>query len=198
MKSMKKSIFTSLEEACTERTDAAIHTFLAVLYEKHGELFALAYYYVWDIPAAEDLTHDIFLKVLSHLDAIYEHADTKYGPSEEDKNEGVMKYLGVMVRNHCLDFLRSSERRRNFAAGIEEFTDSLYICESSEEKLSDQLLSAIDRLPRKIREPLRLKWLEEKSWDQIARALKISVSTAQRRVQQGIVLLRNKLKEQDS
>ncbi len=117
---------------------------------------------------ADELTQETFLRAYRRL--------ASYDPRYNFKN-WVITIAVHLARNRWRSFFR--RRRAEEAAAPPLETDAT---DSSDPRL-DALQEALQRLPEKLRAPLLLRYMEDYSFDEIARTLGIGVSAAKMRVQ---------------
>lgn len=120
---------------------------------------------------AMDIVQEVFLKYWKNRDSIFVHG-----------NEA--KYLMSMTHNRVIDKLRKANGMQKI--NLEEIDDApSYFCAPSErllediqsEELSAMLSREIDKLPPKCKEIFVLCRSDEVTYEQVAKQLKISVST---------------------
>ena len=125
---------------------------------------------------AEDATMEIFLKVREKLE--------QYDPSRP-----FSAWLYKVAANHCWDLLRRRRVRQDLEIGeVEELPlehpDPGQLERLVVERTSQQVRTALARLPARARMALVLRYYAEMSYDEIAEALGV------RRTFVGVVLLR--------
>lgn len=125
-----------------------------------------------DSVRAEDIVHNIFMRLLS-------------GKMTFESEESLRNWLYVCARNEVISTLRSKWERGVVKVG--EFSESIQSPEPddgiSRETLSNTVVRALDRMPRKREEVFRLVKLEKLSPEEAARQLGISVRTVQKHLQ---------------
>lgn len=137
--------------------------------------------------AAEDIVHDVFLKIWQ------ETAGVDF--FEENKS-----YLFRMVRNACLDFLKHKKVEENFLnkafdeLKMEElrWSDTYETFLEQEEKIH-AIYAVIERLPPKCKEIFVKAYLEEQKHADIASQLNISVRTVDTQVYKALKIIRDHL-----
>jgi len=143
--------------------------------EFHDKLFAFIKSKVSDHFIAEDLLHDVFVKILSKLDTL----------EERGKMES---WIYQITRNTVTDYYRTNTNESKLA----NFTITPKINEAEETRLelSSCLLHMINQLPDKYRIAIQLSEIEGEKQKEIARLENITLSGAKSRVQRGRVLLK--------
>lgn len=141
------------------------------------ELLTFVLAKVKDRPTAEDIVHDVFIKVHNKSHQL----------KESDK---IVGWIYQITRNAVADHYRSNKKNVESAiidweSGYHEFNECVAYC----------LKSLMGRLPEEYRVPLELAELDGLSQYEIADKLNISYSGARSRVQRARRLLRKKLDE---
>jgi len=150
------------------------------LYER--PLVRYAQHLVGDLDRARDVVQDTFLKLCSHdLDGSADHT----GP-----------WLFAVCRNRALDVLRK-ENRMN---ALEEVgTEVLESRDPPPDEMFDQnertenVLDALDHLPEKQQEVIRLKFQEDLSYKEISQVTGYSTSNVGFLIHTGIQTLRSQM-----
>lgn len=135
-------------------------------------LYRYALRYLRSAEESQDLVHDVFLQVWRHRRRIGLERDLR-------------SYLYASTRNHALDRLkhrkvedRFIEQRASAQAGEGSAIDSADTARDLESReLAASIQQAIDTLPRRQREVVRLRWQDHLSYDEVAKALSISPKT---------------------
>ncbi|MDR1814806.1 MAG: RNA polymerase sigma-70 factor [Tannerella sp.] len=144
-----------------------------------------------DFQTAEDMVQDVFLNIL-----------TKKVEFEPDEAK-IEKYLMSAVHNSCLNALKHQ-------SVVQEHTTMLINELKMEELLSDEqpeeqwinrermeeLYAAIESLPEKSREVVKLSYLENKKSTEIAAMLNLSKKTVESHLYKGMKRLRAFYKQQ--
>ena len=130
--------------------------------------------------AAEDAVQDVFVRLVSIHDRIDAQRDTK-------------SLLFTMLHHHLVDQFRREgkmQRTKLTEALLEESPEQTLV----EMELYQRLCEAIDTLPRKNAEVMRMK-MEGLDDHEIAQRLGISYETVRSHVKHGVVALRGKLSD---
>ena len=125
---------------------------------------------------AEDATMDIFIKVRQKL-------------GQYDATRPFSAWLYTVAANHCWDLLRRRKVRQDLETGdVEtmplEHPDPGQLEQLIEQRTSQQVRRALDKLPARSRMALVLRYYSDMSYDDIAQTLGV------RRTFVGVVLLR--------
>lgn len=130
---------------------------------------------------AEDITHDIFLKLWERR-------------SEADKIRSLKAYLFHMTRNAILNqFKRNNVHDRFLAAGNFDTADEYTVQKVSTDDLLCMVELAIDNMPEQRRKVFRMSRYENMSYSEISQALDISPKTVQYHISSALAELRKLL-----
>lgn len=159
-------------------------------FEAHfEELYRYVYRYVRSPEEARDLVHDVFLQLWQ-------------GRGQVDLARNLRAYLYAMARHRALDRLKhrkveerwrrtvdasAGRRERGIAPGDPEQT-------LLEGELIAEVRAAVDALPRRQREVLRLRWDRQLSYEEISRTLGISPKTVGIHVGRALRAVRERLR----
>lgn len=147
--------------------------FLA-LYERYKLLvLKSSYKYVRNYELASDILHDVFIRMIEHVEAI--------------KNPGVFKsWLMTITRNTCVDYLRKTsymKREIPLTANVEiatgERSEDKFVAEIDRQKIMIQLKSCILNLDAHHLNVFKLRWQGLKA-AQIVKVLKTDKSELRR------------------
>lgn len=153
-----------------DRRDEAVE---ALLPHYRRKVFGLAYSYLRNRDAAEDVAQDVFIKVWRSLPSF-------------DGRASLSTWIYTITRNACLSYLRS---RRN----LESMSDPEVMSEAEGElhrgtregELSSAetsieaatVMRMVDQLPDKQRQVVTLFYMEEQSHEEVAEMLAMPVGT---------------------
>lgn len=147
-------------------------------------LTAYAFKFVRDVPAAENIVQDVFLKLWQNR-------------HEMIITTSLIQYLFRSVRNHCLNFLDKSKVRNEYLKFHQEregFSED-YSAFFPEIGLLDKIEAAISALPEKRQEIFRLAREEGLKYREIADRLNLSVKTVEAQMTSALKQLRESLKK---
>jgi len=155
--------------------------FQEVMQEYTDYLLRLAYLYVKDWSATEDIVQDVFLKFYQNFEQFEERSSLK-------------TYLAKMTINKSKDYLKSWRYRKqiltnSFSSQTKRERNQII---EHDEKL--ELADAVLQLPIKYREVVIYYYFEELSVLEVAQILWISDNTVKTRLRKARVLLKNQLK----
>jgi RNA polymerase sigma-70 factor (ECF subfamily) len=152
----------------------------AIVRRYRRKVFNVAYKFVGRHDEAEDLTQDIFLKVFKSLDTF-------------DRRANFQTWLISVSRNLCIDHYRSVRKERET---IDRDVDSTEVAPPSigtpsqiaalEQRDRVELLrKAMAGLPATLRTAVLMRDIQECSYHEIARALKLPEGTVKSRINRG-------------
>jgi RNA polymerase sigma-70 factor (ECF subfamily) len=143
------------------------------------KVFNVAYKFVGKHEEAEDLTQDIFLKIFKSLDTF-------------DRRANFQTWLISVSRNLCIDHYRSVRKERETidrdidATEIPTAAQGLNQIAALEQRDRVELLrEALAALPKTLRTAVLMRDLQELSYHEIARALRLPEGTVKSRINRG-------------
>ena len=154
--------------------------YLGILYERYMHLvYGISLKYLQDRPASQDAVMQIFEKLIEEI------------PKREIAN--FKSWLYVLAKNHCLMYLRSQRARINQEKHIEEyneiFMDSNYELHHNNEMKLEQdiqlLKKCIEELRSQQKECVKLFYLEEKCYQEIAEITNFEMKKVKSYIQNG-------------
>ena len=135
---------------------------LGELYETYApQLLRICLRYVKNQAEAEDVLHDAFVIIFTHIDHLRD--ETK-----------LVHWMTVIVRNLALRQAKATEERRRLRETLTDETAALDNDEPAPEISTERLLEAIDALPRGYGEVFRLAVLDGLTHDEIGQLLGIA------------------------
>lgn len=152
--------------------------------DSHGEhLIRLAYFYVKDWAAAEDIMQEVFI-------SYYRKAD------QFEERSALKTYLSKITINKCHDYLRSWRNKRslfsNSLGGLissAKSPEETYVQQMDQSNLTNKILE----LPVKYREVILLFYYQEFTSNEIGEMLACSENTVKTRLRRAKDLLRQKV-----
>ena len=161
----------------------------AEIVEQHSaRVYRLAYRLTGDFHEAEDLTHDVFIRVFRSLDG--------YTPGTF---EG---WLHRITTNLFLDRARRKQRLR-FDSLTDDFAALLHSGTASPEQivlrhhLDADIQRALDALPPQFRAAVVLSDIEGLTYEEVAETLGIKLGTVRSRIHRGRAMLRDSLSHRE-
>jgi RNA polymerase sigma-70 factor (ECF subfamily) len=150
-----------------------------VLVARHQSMvFGIAYHYLQNLPAAEDLAQDVFLQLHHHL-------------SRLESAEHVTFWLRRVTAHRCIDYRR--QHRFRFLS-LDRITEPAHEPTSDDPLLSRRLQALVGELPPHARMAIVLRYQEDLTPDEIARVLGRPVATVKSQLQRALKTLRRKLR----
>lgn len=164
--------------------DAGVPTWDEVVEQHSARVYRLAYRLTGDPHDAEDLTHDVFVRVFRSLD--------RYTPGTF---EG---WLHRITTNLYLDRVRRRQRLR-FDTLSDELAARLHTATAGPAEIYDQthldadIQAALDALPPAFRAAVVLCDIEGLTYEEVADTLGVKLGTVRSRIHRGRALLRTSL-----
>jgi RNA polymerase sigma-70 factor (ECF subfamily) len=121
---------------------------------------------------ADDLLQDVYLRMLEKISSLR-------------NTERLESWVYQIARNAIADFYRRASPRPG--RPVEDIAGNVAVqpANNNNHAVGAWLSAAIDRLPKTLREAVRMYEIEGQSQDKIARTLQISLSGAKSRIQRG-------------
>jgi RNA polymerase sigma-70 factor (ECF subfamily) len=155
-------------------------TVLSALYERYREsIFRFLYYRVGDIHVAEDLTSEVFLRMIRAIGG--------YRP----RGIAFDAWLFQIARNQAIDYYRKQQREQNVL-----LEDELLISSEGVEKMidgnfnSERLVQALRHLSEPQRDVIVLRFVNEMPITQVAQTLHKSENSVKALQRRGLIALR--------
>lgn len=146
----------------------------SLLYQAHANfVYAIAMSYLKNPAEAEDVTADVFVKVL------------ETGTTFPDETQA-RAWLAKAIRNRCKNVLKNWIRKKRVA---EEVMEQIPVISMRPEL--NAVMEAVYRLPEKYRLPLLLFAIEGYSVRETADILKLNESTVRTRISRAREIIRN-------
>lgn len=141
------------------------------LYDKYYYLiFSICLKYLKNSAESEDLTQDIFIKLINKL-----------GRFKGDSYPKLTTWIKILSRNHTIDYIRSKGSYKNVEIlpdmiSIDGFDPS--IIDYDENKMSNDINHAISNLPKQYKLVFELYYFSKLSHEEIANKLNLHVGTS--------------------
>ena len=159
------------------------HSRFEVLFREHCQgLVCFAHRFTGDMPAAENVVQEVFLKVWRDRARLEEAASIK-------------AYLYTAVRNEALKYVRHADVERR---GVPELKMIRAVVPTPEEELHNKTIAesvhgAIERLPDRRRLIFTMNRFDRLTYVEIAQALEISIKTVETQMGRALAFLRTEL-----
>jgi len=178
---------TDQNVAASPSTDALIERCLAgdqtawndIVRQHWRKVFNLAYKFVGRHDEAEDLTQDIFLKIFKALHTF-------------DRRANFQTWLISISRNLCIDHYRSVRKERETMARDVDASSLAPVARErgpygqlEQADLRRLILKALDELPAALAEAVKMRDLQEYSYQEIADQLGLPEGTVKSRINRG-------------
>lgn len=148
--------------------------FRGLFQDLYPDLIKVALFYVHDLPAAEDITQEVFVKLWEKQEDIH-------------KIENIKGYLQYAIKNRSLNYLEHLQV-------VDKYQQEYLKQAKEDEQNPDDYLQLVQRLlnqlPEKRKVVLELSVVEAKSYQEIARQLDISVNTVKDHIKKAYAFLR--------
>ena len=157
-------------------TGAAVD-FAEVLRENQSMFFSIAYHFLHDRAAAEELAQDVFLQLHRIL-------------GEFESPEHVTHWLRRVAANRCIDACR--RRKLMPRIGLDQIPEPSSAARPGDPLLSRRLQQLVASLPEKWRALVILRYQEDLDNEEIAKTLDIPVGTVKSQLSRALEFLREK------
>ena len=145
-------------------------------------LYRVAYYILESQTDAEDAVQDLFIKLWNSREQL-------------DTVLNLKAYCTTLMKNLCIDRLRKEQRVQVMEPGP-DMAEARRVDEDydAREKL-ERVMAAIERLPARQRDVMKMYVFEEMSYDEIAEKTGVSINTALGRMRYAIINLRKMIQK---
>ena len=145
--------------------------------KNYKELVLYANGYLFDTAASEDVVQEVLIYIWEHPDKLKIKTSLK-------------SYLFSMVRNRCLNYLKSvkiTDTYKFLEFNISLITDHVFDSSLDEDKkiVYHQILKMVDMFPERMQQIVKLKFLHNYKYTEIAEELGISVNTVKTQLKRG-------------
>ena len=152
--------------------------FAEIIARYQNKIISYLYRLVGDRENSQDLAQEVFLKTYKNLNGF-------------DIRRKFSSWLYRIAHNEAVNFLRFSTNRKVVSIDQNEYLkNTLGKSDGIEEKLDKKselvkLKQIVDQLPLKYREPIILKFYEDRSYEEISNILRIPINTVGTLVSRG-------------
>jgi RNA polymerase sigma-70 factor (ECF subfamily) len=151
--------------------------FEGIVREHQSMVFSIAYHFLHDRPAAEELSQDVFMQLYKSMGAL-------------ESAEHVTRWLRRVTTNRCIDQCRRSKLMPRI--GLDQVAEPAIPAGLPDIMLSRALSQMVASLPANWRALVILKYQEEMETEEIARALDMPVGTVKSQLSRALDFLREK------
>jgi RNA polymerase sigma-70 factor, ECF subfamily len=153
-------------------------TFAEVLRANQSMVFSLAYHFLRDAGAAEEVAQDVFLRLYRKMD-------------ELEGAKHVTFWLRKVTSHRCIDYVR--KRGSQFTVSLEDVAEPSIPEQRGDPLLNRRLRQLIATLPEKPRMVMVLRYQEDLTPEEISEVLEMPVGTVKSHLQRSLAMLREKI-----
>lgn len=157
--------------------DTMASSFADVLRANQSMVFSIAYHFLHDRGAAEEVAQEVFLQLFRNFNGV--------------RMEQVTFWLRKVASNRCIDYVR--KRKLQAATPLEDAPEPSVRSEPEDLLLSRRLRALIASLPETPRMVMVLRYQEDVMPEEIARMLDMPVRTVKSHLQRSLAMLREKI-----
>lgn len=168
----------SQEVARETEADSEPRTFAGALRTYQAMVYSLAWHFLRDRAAAEEVAQDVFLELHRHWD-------------ELESDDHVKFWLRRVASNRCIDHTR--KRKYQPIVALDDVPEPSAPGETSDFLLNQKLRDLVASLPEKPRMVTVLRYQEEMMPEEIATLLGMPVSTVKSHLQRSLAMMREKV-----
>jgi RNA polymerase sigma-70 factor (ECF subfamily) len=173
---------TRSERSLIRGAQAGSETDLELLFRRHWpRAYRAAFLIVHDHAAAEDIAQEAFVAAIRRLDRF-------------DRRRPFAPWLGAIVANRAIDWLRAQTARRETTDAVTELASAPDVPVG---RYSEELLSALAMLSPEHRAVVVMRYVLEYTPGEIAQALELPRGTVNSRLRRGLDTLEAGLREAD-
>ena len=152
--------------------------FAALVRAHQAMVFSIAYHFLRDRGAAEELAREVFLQLHRNLDSLR-------------SAEHVTYWLRRVTSHRAIDYVRGARRRAHVS--LEDAPEPAIADGTGDPLLSRKLQRLLAALPEKPRMVMILRYQEDLEPAEIAEVLEMPVATVKSHLQRSLAMLREKL-----
>jgi RNA polymerase sigma-70 factor, ECF subfamily len=153
-------------------------TFADLLRANQSMVFSLAYHFLRDAGAAEEVAQDVFLRLHGKLSGL---EDTRH----------VTFWLRKVTSNCCIDYARKRASQSTIA--LDDVAEPSISDQQGDPLLNRRLRQLIGTLPEKPRMVMVLRYQEDLTPEEISEVLEMPVRTVKSHLQRSLGMLRQKI-----
>lgn len=158
--------------------DSEPRSFASVLRDRQGMVFSIAYHFLRDRSAAEEVAQDVFLQL-----------HRRFHEFENDAH--ICFWLRKVASNRSIDYVR--KKKSQAAIALDDAPVPSVDGEPQDHFMNRRLQSLIASLPEKPRIVMILRYQEDMMPEEIASALGMPVRTVKSHLQRSLAMLREKI-----
>ncbi|MGA3201101.1 MAG: sigma-70 family RNA polymerase sigma factor [Bryobacteraceae bacterium] len=157
-------------------------TFVSVLRAQQSMVFSIAYHFLRDRSAAEEVAQDVFLQ-------LHRRFEDFEGGSDGDRH--ISFWLRRVASHRSIDYAR--KQRLQPSVGLDDAPVPAVDGQQQDYFLNRRLQSLIGSLPEKPRMVMVLRYQEDLMPEEIAAVLEMPVRTVKSHLQRSLAMLREKI-----
>ncbi len=158
-------------------TAAGTLDFNALVREHQAMVFSVAYHFLGDRAAAEELAQDVFLQLFRRLDDLR-------------SPEHVVFWLRRVTANRCIDQARWRKRRPEMQLG--DLPEPSTATPVADPIVKERLRRLVASLPDKARMMVVLRYQEDLDPEDIAKVMNVPLNTVKSQLHRALAMLRQK------
>ena len=136
----------------------------------HKDVLAICYHYTWNLEEAEEITQEVFVKLLANFSSFDEEVNLK-------------AWLYRVAINRCLDIKRRiATRAKHFGMLFQMAAEKTGTNDLKAVEVRNELEKILTKVEAKTRMVLILKFMEEMEYSQISELMNIPEGTLKARV----------------
>lgn len=175
---MEQATAHRMEEALAKSAKGDASAFADIVREHQGLVFSLAYHFLHDRAAAEELAQEVFLQLYQNLSSIK--------PAEH-----LRFWLRKVTGHRSIDQARRNGGRSPIS--LDEAPEPPAVAPPADPLLSQKLRQLVAALPEKRRLVVILRYQEELELHEIAEIMEMPINTVKSSLQRSLDILRHKL-----
>lgn len=151
-------------------------TFDELFKAHYTRLYMYALHITGEEEDSRDIVNDVFTSLWKNMKTL--------------QTENIKAYLNTGIRNRCVDYLRKNVQKRQYTNEYLHTADKFYSDYSKEAEKDKLVEKMMAQLQPPTQEILRLCYLEQKKYAEVAEMLGISPNTVKKHVSKGLRILR--------
>ncbi len=168
---------TAVANSTADETGAGSRTFAEVVRSHQAMVFSIAYHFLRDRFAAEEIAQDVFLQLHAKLGGL-------------ENAEHVIFWLRKIASHRSIDYARKA---RHTAVALEDAAEPSVDGDPGDPMLRGRLQALIASLPETPRMAMILRYQEDLMPEEIARVMEMPVRTVKSHLQRSLAMLREKI-----
>jgi RNA polymerase sigma-70 factor (ECF subfamily) len=171
-------LITAITTLAKAEAKSDLPPFAAAVNMHKGMVYSIAWHFLHDRQAAEELAQDVFLQLHRNWSAL-------------QSPEHMLFWLRKAATHRAIDAARKRTARAEVT--LDEADEPTVLERVHDTLLSSYLDRMVGTLPEKQRSAILLRYQEEMEMEEIAKTLDMNVSTVKTHISRGLELLRGKV-----